>query len=317
MLRARRIAAAALAAVLAGMAGAAAWAAAAPAPAAKASESQELDFLIYKPSSTVLIGRGHYAVAVHGEEVAIDGRSDFFDGEYDVESERLRASAGGDPRLVRYEHSFFGPHGAPQRVARVDAPSGRATCVTYSGTQGSTSSKVLELPADTYAGASVLVPIADELKRGASRDLGFHVFDCASGPRIFSLHVDMQQGLWSYLPQDGALVRADARPVFGWFDVFLKPFVPEVRLWFDPRRNFGFMGGLLARYYRGPEVMLVRIPAPLVVPPPSAAAAQAKAARNLAAAGASPGLAPSLAGAASAGDAPATGAPSLSAPAAP
>jgi len=48
----------------------------------------------------------------------------------------------------------------------------------------------------------------------------------------------------------------------GWFDVVLKPFVPIIRLWFDPASNYKFVGGLLARYYRGPEVLMVSTAAP-------------------------------------------------------
>lgn len=268
MHRVRLTALAALAALLAGALGARASAAAtASAPPTKGVETRSLDFLIYKPSTAILIGRGRYTVTVSRDAVAIDGRNDFLDGERDVERERLR-SVGRDPQLVSYEHSFFDAHGAPQRAARFNAQSGLAACISYSDDgRSSERSEVLHAPPDTYAGASVLVPIADQLKRNSSGTLELHVFDCASEPRIFSLRVDMEQAPWSYLPRDGDLVKADARPVFGWLDVFLKPFVPEIRMWFDPRRNFGFMGGLLARYYRGPEVMLVRIPPTLAVPP--------------------------------------------------
>jgi hypothetical protein len=53
------------------------------------------------------------------------------------------------------------------------------------------------------------------------------------------------------------LARAEAHQVFGWFNVFLKPFVPTIRMWFDPLRGYVFVGGMLSRYYRGPEVLLV------------------------------------------------------------
>jgi hypothetical protein len=285
VLRARRIAAAAIAAVLlTALDARAGVAATAGPPATDDVESQSLDFLIYNPSNMKLIGRGHYTVAVTRDSVAIEGDNHYFDGEYDVEHERLRAT-GTDPVLVSYEHSFFDTHGAPQRIARADPMAGQASCTSYPGGEGSVASKVLQFPADTYAGASVLVPIADQLKLklSPSGNLHFHVFDCASGPRIFSLRVDMRQALWNYLPRDNDLVKANARPVFGWFDVFLKPFVPETQFWFDPRQNFGFMGGMLSRYYRGPEVMLVRIPAPLAAPPLHAAtpAAMPKVAESL------------------------------------
>jgi hypothetical protein len=63
------------------------------------------------------------------------------------------------------------------------------------------------------------------------------------------------------------LAKADAHPVFGWFNVFLKPFVPTIRMWFDPLRDYAFVGGMLSRYYRGPEVLLVSM-RPAVKPQP-------------------------------------------------
>lgn len=272
MLRERQTIATALGAIFLIALNARAGVAAASQPSATDGvESQILDFFIYDPSNTKLIGRGHYTVAVTGDSVAIDGRNNYFDGEYDVERERLRGS-GVAPQLVSYEHSFFGADGAPQRIARADATAGQASCTTYQGAESTVSRKALQFPADTYAGASVLMPISNHLKRDPSGGLSFHVFDCASGPRIFSLRVAMRQAPWNYLPRATDLIKADARPVFGWFDVFLKPFVPETRFWFDPAQNLGFMGGMLSRYYRGPEVMLVRIPAPLRVPPLAATA---------------------------------------------
>ena len=72
-------------------------------------------------------------------------------------------------------------------------------------------------PPDTYAGADVLVPIADRFRRGDT-DLDIHVFDCALGPRILTLHADLARAPWSFRPHDGELARADAHPVFGWFN---------------------------------------------------------------------------------------------------
>jgi hypothetical protein len=55
--------------------------------------------------------------------------------------------------------------------------------------------------------------------------------------------------------------------VFGWFNVFLKPFVPTIRMWFDPLRDYAFVGGMLSRYYRGPEVLLVSVRPAVKAPP--------------------------------------------------
>lgn len=229
--------------------------------------TQTSDYLIYDPTGSRLLGRAHYTTTQRGDLITIEGRNEFIDGERDVEHEKLKAADSDLPRLLTYEHSYFDAHGAPQIVATADATTGKTSCTKYENGNGTTQTAVLQFPRDTYAGASVLVPIADRLRRGETTDLDIHVFDCALGPRILSLHADLARSAWSFRPHDGELAKADAHPVFGWFNIFLKPFVPTIRLWFDPMRDFAFVGGMLSRYYRGPEVLLVTM-APSVKPPP-------------------------------------------------
>jgi hypothetical protein len=239
---------------------------AATTPGRSASLAENTDFLIYNPSGTTLLGRAHYVITQRGGSVTIDGRNSFLDGEYDVEHELLKSVAGGLPRLFTYEHSFFDAQGKPQIIARADVPGGKGSCASYHGGKGTTETADLQFPPDTYAGAAVLVPIAEQLRR-AKEGLDISVFDCAAGPRLLTLHADLTRSPWRFLPHQGDLAKADARPVFGWFNVFLKPFVPQIRLWFDPLRDYQFVGGTLSRYYRGPEVLLVSIPAPITKPP--------------------------------------------------
>jgi hypothetical protein len=240
----------------------------AAAPAEVGPLTQSSDLYIYDPNGTRLLGRAHYTVVQHDGVVTIEGRNDFIDGECDIEHDILRSVGGGLPRMVSYEHSFFDAHGAAQIVAKADAVSGKTSCAKYDSGKGMIETALLQFPPDTYAGAGVLVPVADQFRRGEATDLDIHVFDCALGPRILTLHVDLARAPWSSLPHDGELGKADAHPVFGWFNVFLKPFVPTIRLWFDPLRDFAFVGGTLSRYYRGPEVLLVRA-APAVMPEPA------------------------------------------------
>ncbi len=242
-------------------------AAVAAASQARAMITQKPDLFIYDPTGTRLLGRAHYTVTQHDDSVTIDGRNEFIDGERDLEHDTLKAVPGEAPRLLIYEHRYFDAHGAPQLVATADAVTGKTSCAKYDNGEGIIQIAMLKFTPDTYAGAGVLVPIADRLRHGADAALDMHVFDCAHGPRILSLHVDLGRSPWEYRPQDGELAEAQAHPVFGWFNVFLKPFVPTTQLWFDPRQDFVFMGGMLSRYYRGPEVLLVST-APPVKPHP-------------------------------------------------
>jgi len=229
---------------------------AAAATSPTANLAQDNDLLIYDPSGTTQLGRAHYIVTQRGDTVTIEGRDDFNDGERDVEHDTLRSEGGELPRMLTYEHDYFDARGAPQLAASADMVAGKSSCAKYENGKGTIETAVLEYPPDTYAGAGVLVPIANQLRRGAT-DLDIHVFDCAAGPRILTLHADLAREQWRFLPHEGELAKADAHPVFGWFNVFLKPFVPKIRMWFDPLRDYAFVGGTLSRYYRGPEVLLV------------------------------------------------------------
>jgi len=241
-------------------------AAAAAAPAKAGASALNSDLYIYDPTGAQLLGRAHYTVTQHDGMVTIEGRNEFIDGQRDVEHDKLKTTDGDLPRLLSYEHDFFDTHGAPLLNASADAVTGKTSCAKYENGKGTIETAALQFPPDTYAGASVLVPIADQFRQGAT-DLDIHVFDCALGPRILTLHADLARAPWSFRPHDGELAKADAHPVFGWFNVFLKPFVPTIRMWFDPLRDYAFVGGMLSRYYRGPEVLLVSM-RPAVKPQP-------------------------------------------------
>ena len=163
-------------------------------PAAASSTTrtiaQNTDMFIYDPTGARLLGRAHYTVTQHDDVVTIEGRNDFIDGERDVEHDTLRAVDGGVPRMITYQHDFFDEHGAPQITASADAVSGKSSCGKYEDGKGTIETAVLQYPPDTYAGAGVLVPVADRLRRGGT-ELDIHVFDCALGPRILTLHADL------------------------------------------------------------------------------------------------------------------------------
>ncbi|HVB79308.1 MAG TPA: hypothetical protein VNE82_05075 [Candidatus Binataceae bacterium] len=240
--------------------------AAAPTPAAARANTENTNLYIYDTTGTTLLGRAHYTVTRQDGTVTIEGRNDFIDGERDIEHDTLKAADGEIPRMVTYDHSYFDAHGALQIVAKADAVTGKTSCAKYADGKGNIETAVLQFPSDTYAGAGVLVPVANQFRRGGATDLDIHAFDCAHGPRILTLHVDLARAPWHFRPHDGELAKADAYPVFGWFNIFLKPFVPTIQLWFDPLRDFAFVGGTLSRYYRGPELLLVSM-APPAKPP--------------------------------------------------
>ncbi len=48
------------------------------------------------------------------------------------------------------------------------------------------------------------------------------------------------------------------RPDFGWINVIIAPFVPKLHAWFDPAKEWAFVGDEAARYYQGTKIMLVK-----------------------------------------------------------
>jgi hypothetical protein len=57
----------------------------------------------------------------------------------------------------------------------------------------------------------------------------------------------------------GDLTKAEMEADFGWFDIFVSPFLPKMYAWFDSGDNWKFVGGLIDRYYKGPRVLMVRV----------------------------------------------------------
>src|SRR5205085_12683892 len=48
------------------------------------------------------------------------------------------------------------------------------------------------------------------------------------------------------------------RSDLGWLTAVIGPLLPELRAWFDPSRNWLFVGGQFSRYYRGEQIIVVR-----------------------------------------------------------
>ena len=85
----------------------------------------------------------------------------------------------------------FSTSTALRRSPRAPTPSAeKAVAENMRTARARIETAVLQYPPDTYAGAGVLVPVADQLRRGGT-ELDIHVFDCALGPRILILHADL------------------------------------------------------------------------------------------------------------------------------
>jgi hypothetical protein len=53
------------------------------------------------------------------------------------------------------------------------------------------------------------------------------------------------------------LTQVDVKPDFGWINVVIAPFLPEIRAWFSPGDDSFFVGCETARYYKGLKYLMV------------------------------------------------------------
>jgi len=231
-----------------------------PASSANALSFPPTDFAILNPDTGAVIGRSRYRIDSAGDGATLRGENGYFDGQTDVEVARLKLSAEGKlPKLVEFDHTFYNADKSILKRSHLDLRSGAATCIDNSGGQKSDQSAVLDLPDDTWAGASIVIPIQDLLRagvKGESRPL--HVFNCAPSPKIFAISVNFDPGNAVWSSYGGEAMRVEVRPEFGWLNVFVASFVPKLHAWFDPNDGWAFVGDEAARWYKGPKIMLVK-----------------------------------------------------------
>lgn len=231
-----------------------------PAFSADALSFPPTRFAILNPDTGIAIGRSRYRVESTGEGATLHGENNYYDDQSDVETAQIRPGAGGEPpRLVEFDHTFFNADGSIQRRTHLDLKSGAATCIDNSGAKKSEQADLLSIPDNTWAGASIVIPIQEFLR---ARDKGLaraiHVFSCAPGPKVFaiSVKIDPANAVWAAYGAEA--IRVEVRPDFGWLNVIVAPLAPKIHAWFDPNAGFAFVGDDATRYYKGPRIMLVK-----------------------------------------------------------
>ncbi len=237
-----------------------AMAGASPAFSADALSFPPTRFVILNPDTGIAIGWGRYRIESTGDGATLHGENNYYDDQSDVETAELQPGAGGEPpRLGEFDHTFFNADGSIQRRAHVDLKSGAATCIDNSGAQKSEQAAVLSIPDNTWAGASIVIPIQDLLRagdKGLARPI--HVFNCAPSPKIFAISVKIDPANAVWTAYGGEAIRVEVRPDFGWLNLIVAAFVPKLHAWFDPKDGFAFVGDEATRYYKGPRIMLVK-----------------------------------------------------------
>jgi hypothetical protein len=235
------------------------WAAPRPAFCADTLSFPPTSFTILNPDTGVAVGRSQYHVDETPDGATLRGVNSFYDDQSDVETSLLDSHAGGEPRLIEFDHTFFNPDGSIVERGHLDTKSGAATCVDNTGGQKRTRATVLSVPDNTWAGASIVIPIQAFLRaggRGSAQSL--NVFSCAPGPKIFAVTVKADPKNAAWTPYGAEALRVEIRPDFGVLNLIVASFVPKLHAWFDPNDGWAFVGDEAARWYKGPHVMLVK-----------------------------------------------------------
>ena len=217
------------------------------------------DFDILSAGDGRLIGHGHYSLEESGGEITLRGENRYFTGEYDIEEDRL-ASGGTNrmPQLLSFRHDFFAANGAPTVVGKLDTRSGLGECGTLDAGTLAIKDQQFSVPEDTYAGASVLLPIQHLISRGDREPLQVHVFNCAPTPKLIVVDLKPEAHPITWADYPGELEKVDVKANFGFWTIVIAPFVPKLAAWFDPSSGMLLVGAQLERYYKGAKIILVR-----------------------------------------------------------
>lgn len=222
-------------------------------------DSDALQLKILSPDGKQTIGATRFTASREKSAEVIKGESKYVDGERDSEIERLSVGTSDSTlRLDTYEHSFYNADGTVLMVDTLDTKSGVASCANYAAGEMKVRKSRLNVPADSFAGASELMMIVASLRSGI-REIKFHAFACVPGPEIFGVEASAPDRPERWLLYRGDLVRLDMRPDLGILNLLLAPFMPKMDAWFNPGDNWNYVGGEFDSYFRGPHVLTVRV----------------------------------------------------------
>jgi hypothetical protein len=219
------------------------------------------DFTILNADGSQVVGHSKYTVATsNGGVQVVMGEDRYLNGEYDIERDRLEMREPSQtPVMLSSEHTFYRRDGSVERLNRADFRSGEASCLHHERGKEVIASDKLQFPPNTFAGPVVVLPLQQFLQTGGRGAMELYVFNCVPGPKIFKVKAEPKIAApWAHYP--GKVVQVDVTPDFGWLNIIIAPFVPQIHAWFDPSWNLHFVGGEFSRFYRGPQIILARAP---------------------------------------------------------
>jgi hypothetical protein len=218
-------------------------------------------FKIYSEDGSEVVGQSHYFVERLGSgQLRLHGDNHYLNGQRDIELDTMELKPGEPvPRLKHFSHVYYKPDGSLFIAGTADLRSGAASCTDEENGQSQRYIDQFDFPPDTYAGASILIPIEHALRSGVTVPVRMHFFDCTPKPKLLVIEASPNRSGpgWQYYP--GQLVEVLAKPDLGWLDLIAAPFLPTMHAWFNPAEGFSYVGGGINRYfYSKAHVMLVK-----------------------------------------------------------
>ncbi len=231
------------------------------------------NFKIYSEDGSQLIGDSHYHVERLGSgRLQLHGENHYQNGQYDSESDTLEINPGEPiPLLKKFSHVFYKPDHSLLLAGTADLQTGEAVCINDENARSERYTDHFDFPPDTYAGASILIPMMQALRSGVNAPIRMHFFDCTPKPKLLTIEATPKRSspAWQYYP--GQLIEIHAKPDLGWLDLIAAPFLPTMHAWFNPSEGFSYVGGGINRYfYSRVHVMLVKVKPGGQIAPPTA-----------------------------------------------
>jgi len=221
----------------------------------------DAEFNILSADGARVIGHTHYSVKPDGPSLElIYGESHYLSGDYDIERNHVERRGPGElPVLTAYEHVFFNADGSLARISKADFRSGASLCAVYDKNAPREYRATLNFPPDTYAGAALVIPLQHQLNESSKEPIELHDFNCVPEPKVLKVQANPAR-FAPWLHYSGNMLQVDITADFGWLNLVIAPFVPKIHAWFDPSLGWEFIGGEFTRFYKGPQIILARVP---------------------------------------------------------
>jgi len=214
-----------------------------------------IEITVYEPDGSQVIGHGRYVFHQQGRMVDVRGDVHYTDGSRDLEHDLVSEPPNSDPVLRLFRATFLAPDGSPLLVERANFRTGQASC-KWASEGNDDYQATLQVPPDTYAGALAVMPLEEAFARGEQAS-SMHMFECMPKPAIVAVDAELQSDShWRFHP--GVVAHLQLFPDLGWLTTLASPFIPKVSVWLDPAAGWAYIGTLKARFYKGPEELMVR-----------------------------------------------------------